>query len=220
MKLKPLAVCVLVFVVLFACNAPSAIPTIEPLSSPSATPPPPASTSTPPPPPPTATSTPTQTPRPTSTPTATRRPATATPIPTATRTATRTPVRPSATPVPSTPPLANTVQTTLNRVNSLGGALDRLYWDGGAEACKPILSDYYGIANAPTYDVSAQPANVQNAYASYREAVSIITQKFSVIRSVCESGGGTISRLDFDVARMAINDAADRLNAALRALGR
>lgn len=220
MKLKPLTICVLVFVVLFACNAPPAKPTVEPLASPSATPRPPASTSTPTLPPPTATSTPTSMPRPISTPTATRPPSTSTPLPTITRSATKTPIRPSATPVPSTPPLANTVQTTLNRVNSLGGALDRLYWGGGAEACKPILSDYYGIANAPTYNVSAQPANVQNAYASYREAVSIITQKFSPIRSVCESGGGTVSKLDFDVARMAINDAADRLNAALRALGR
>lgn len=217
MKLKPLAICLLAFVVLFACNAPSALPTVEPQTTPSANPPLSTSTPTPTLPPPTATSTPTQTPRPTSTPQPTRPPDT--PTLTATRSVTKTPVRPSATPVPS-PPLANTVQTTLNRVNSLGGALDRLYWGGGAEACKPILADYYGIANAPTYNVSAQPANVQNAYASYREAVSIITQKFGVIRSVCEGGGGTISKLDFDIARMAINDAADRLNAALRALGR
>ena len=66
--------------------------------------------------------------------------------------------------------------------------------------------------------LSGQPSNVQGAYALYREAIAIIADRVSKIRDICKSGGGVVDRLDFDKARMAINDAAARLETALQIL--
>jgi hypothetical protein len=128
--------------------------------------------------------------------------------------------KPPVTVAPSTPPLADTIQATLKHVQSLGGAQDRLYGGGGSEACAPLLYDYYSLVEAPTYDVSQQPSNVQNAYGLYRQAVSLVVDKFGVFRSICEGGGGTIGALDFNVARTTVNRAGDLLNQALQALGK
>ena len=122
---------------------------------------------------------------------------------------------PAATPVPRTPPLRASVQETLLHVQAIGGAMDRIYREGRPEACAPFLADYYAVVSAPTFDVSGQPSNVQGAYGLYREAIAIIVDKVSKIRDICESGGGVIGDLDFNVARTAINDAGDRLGAAL-----
>ena len=56
---------------------------------------------------------------------------------------------------------------------------------------------------------------MQGAYGLYREGVAIIVDKISKIRDVCESGGGTMSPLDFDVSRIAVNDASGRLGTAI-----
>ena len=122
---------------------------------------------------------------------------------------------PAATPAPRTPALLATVQETLNHVHLIGGSMDRIYDRGEPEACAPLLTDYFAVVNAPTFDVSGQPSNVQGAYGLYREAIAIIADKISKIRDICESGGGVIGDLDFSVARMAINDAGDRLGTAL-----
>jgi len=127
---------------------------------------------------------------------------------------------PPVTAAPSTPPLVDTIQTSLKHVQSLGGAQDRLYAGGRSEACAPLLDDYYSLVKAPTYDVSRQPPNVQNAYGLYRQAVALVVDKFGVFRSICEGGGGTIGALDFDVARTTVNRASDLLYEALRALGK
>ncbi len=140
------------------------------------------------------------------------RPIASTPVPVATV--------PRVTATPSTPPLADAIQRSLKQVQSLGGAQDRLYAGGGSEACAPLLDDYYGLVKAPTYDMSQQPPNVQNAYGLYRQAVALVVDKFGVFRSICEGGGGTIGALDFDVARTTVNRASDLLYQALRALGK
>ena len=103
----------------------------------------------------------------------------------------------------------------LNQVHGLGGSMDRIYAGGGAEACTPFLADFYAVVNAATHDVSGQPSQVQSAYGLYREAIAIIADKVNSIREVCEAGGGTIGNLAFDVARMGVNEAGDRLNAAI-----
>ena len=207
-----LVLLVVLIAVMAACNtpaaptAPIAVPTEPPIA------PPPSATATPP---------PTNTPLP---PTATAVPPTNTPMPTDTPTATSTSTKPAptkvVTPQPTAtkkvtqPPLADAIHRTLGQVESLGGALDRLYGGSGAEACAPFMADYNSVVGAPQYDVSAQPANVQGAYASYRQAVSLIGEKVDSIAGVCRKGGGVPSRLSFDVARMAINDAGSMLTNA------
>ncbi len=100
----------------------------------------------------------------------------------------------------------------------IGGAMDRLYGGSGAEACSPLLRDYAAFASAPTYDVSGQPGNVQQAYGLYRQAVELLTNKIRPIANVCNGGGGGIGKLDFDLARGAINDGASLLTQAQNAL--
>ena len=200
-------------------------PTVVPTEPPTSTPVPPTATSTQP---PTATST--QTPKPTNTlvhptdtpaPTATLAP-TNTPVPT--KTSTRKPItvtpRATSTPKPpAAPPLADAVRKALKQVESLGGAMDRLYGGGGAEACAPFMADFFGVVGAPQYDVATQPSNVQGAYAAYRQAINLIADKVGSIAEVCLKGGGVPSRLSFDVARMSVNDAGSLLTNALSTLG-
>ncbi len=97
--------------------------------------------------------------------------------------------------------------------------MDRLYHGSGAEGCAPLMADYLQVSTSPEHDVSAQPGNVQAAYGPYRQAVQIITQKIAPIYNVCKNGGGTIGRLDFDVARQVINEAGSLLTQALNSLG-
>lgn len=125
---------------------------------------------------------------------------------------------PAPTAKPQTPPLADVIARTRKAVESLGGAMDRLY-GGGFEACAPFMADYNTVVGAPTYDVSAQSTKVQGAYAAYRQAVAIIQDKVDSIAGVCRKGGGMPGRLSFDIARTAVNDAGNLLISALAALG-
>ena len=97
--------------------------------------------------------------------------------------------------------------------------MDRIYHGSGGEACAPFLADYGGVVNAPEYDISAQPANVQGAYALYRQAVALITDKVRFISDVCTKGGGNVGKLAFDVGRTDIGTAASMLTNALSQLG-
>ena len=126
---------------------------------------------------------------------------------------------PKPTPAPQKSPLRDVVARALKAVEAIGGAMDRLYGGGGSEACAPLVSDYLLITSSPEYDVSAQPGNVQAAYGPYRQAVQIIKQKVAPIYHVCSGGGGTVGKLDFDVARQAINEAGSLLTQALNSLG-
>jgi hypothetical protein len=129
------------------------------------------------------------------------------------------PVAPAATAVPQPPPLLSIVQTTLDHVHAMGGAMDRIYYSGQPEACGPFLVDFYAVINAPEYDMSTQPGHVQTAYALYREAIGIVVDEVSRIRDTCEFGDGGVGSLAFDVTRGAINEAASRLEGAKRMLG-
>jgi hypothetical protein len=187
----------------------------------------PTPTATPPPtdtPLPTATFTPTPTDTPSRTPTKTKTP---TPLPTDTPTDTPTPSRTptlrftntprnTATPTkPPTPPLLTTITDIRVHVDNIGGAIDRLYHGSGVEACAPLLTDYYAVVNAPVYDVSGQPGNVQGAYGMYRQGVAIVAEKIAKIRDICEAGGGTMSELDFAISRTSIADASNLMGTAI-----
>jgi hypothetical protein len=172
-------------------QAPTSAPTLTSSPMPTATSVPPTQT---------ATATPTETPVP-------QPIATKGPLPT---------VKPKATVAPSKPPLAGTVAQTLKRVHDIGGAMDRIYNGGGGEACAPLLADYNGVVNGPTYDVAGQSNAIQSAYDKYRAAVGIIAQKIRPIYDVCTAGGGSLTNLAFSVARTGINDAGSLLEEALQ----
>ena len=40
--------------------------------------------------------------------------------------------------------------------------------------CAPLIAKYQGLHNAPTYDVTGQSTEMQNAYAAYRNGISIV----------------------------------------------
>jgi hypothetical protein len=126
---------------------------------------------------------------------------------------------PKATSVPKASPLKDVLVRARTATENIGGAMDRLYHGSGVEACGPLVADYLYVSGAPEYDLSAQPANIQNAYGPYRQAVGIISAKIAPIYRVCTGGGGTIGKLDFDVARRAINEAGSLFTQALNLLG-
>ena len=144
---------------------------------------------------------------------------------------TKAPTKVSSTPGPkptapqpttagvSTSTLLNAIVKARLAAEDVGGALDRLYGGSGAEGCGPLLADYAVIARAPTFDVSAQPANVQNAYGLYRQGVELLIVRLAPIAKVCLGGGGGIGKLDFDMARTAINEGASLLTQAQNAIG-
>jgi hypothetical protein len=224
--------CCLMLVVIIAMLAgcstptPAPTPTTVPTEPPTATPVPPTATVvlTDTLIPPTDTPEPTATPRPTNTPAPTATPEpTDTPKPTAT--ATRKPItvtpRNTATPKPpAAPPLRDAIIKARDAVEAIGGAMDRIYHGGGGEACAPFMANYSTVANSPTYDVAAQPANVQGAYTQYRQAVAFVpASKISMIAKICQGGGGSIGNLDFNEARQAVNTAGGLLTQALAGLG-
>ncbi len=77
-----------------------------------------------------------------------------------------------------------------------------------------MQANYRTVVNGPTYDVSAQPANVQGAYNLYRQAIAIIIERISPYDKMCAGGGGTVGKLAFDVARGKINEVASMLTEA------
>jgi len=191
-----------------ACTVATPEPTLTPTPTPE-----PTATFTPEP-----TATPTDTPEPTNTPTPrpTNTPAaTATPSFTSTPRVTNTPRNTSTPTKPPTPPLLDTITQTRTHIDNIGGAIDRLYHGSGAESCGPLLADYYTVVAAPEFDVSGQPGNVQGAYGAYRQGVAIVVDKISKIRDICEQGGGSMSDLEFGIARTAIADASNLLGGAI-----
>lgn len=207
---------------LAGCGAatPQPTPTAIPTEPPTATPAPPTATATATTPP---TATPTQTPQPTNTrvpPTYTREP-TVTPAPTNTPKPTKVvTLGPTATKKVAQPPLRDAIIKARDAVEAIGGAMDRIYHGGGGEACGPFMANYLTVANSPTYDVSTQPANVQGAYAQYRQGVEFVpASKISQIARICLEGGGSIGNLDFNEARQAVNTAGGLLTQALATLG-
>lgn len=95
--------------------------------------------------------------------------------------------------------------------------MDRMY-HGTVGSCEALQADYSTVVNAPTYDVSAQPANVQGAYDRYRKAIAIIIERISPYDKMCAGGGGSVGKLAFDVARGQINEASSLLSEAYNLL--
>jgi hypothetical protein len=183
--------------------APTTIPTELPPATavpatatvvPTNTPVPPTDT-----PEPTATPHPTNTPAPTSTPrpTNTLKPTptkAVTPKPTSTKAATA-PVSTggSVSSKPST--LEKSIKQSFNTAQGIIGLLDQISGGGGVELCAPLIEKYQSIHNAPAYDMSGQSNEMQQAYAAYRNGISILDTQGAKIVS-CGQGGGPLGKLD------------------------
>lgn len=222
---------VLILAVLMTTLAACGTSTLQPTSTVVPTKPP-TSTSVPP----MATSAPTTTPFPTNTPrpTATSRP-TETPAPTDTPLPTNTP-KPAptkaVTPKPTNtkgavvPPLSGggvssqpsklekSIEQSFNTAQGIVSVLNQMSSGGGVELCAPLIEKYQGIHNAPTYDMTGQSTEMQNAYAAYRNGINTLDTQGAKILS-CGQNGGPIGALDLGVMQHPLGKAVESLGQAL-----
>lgn len=214
---------IVVIAVLVGCGTPT--PTAVPTEPSTATPVPPTATPLPTntPIPPTDTPEPTATPRPTNTPAPT-----ATPLPTNTPTLAPTkavtpkPTNTKGAPAPvssgggvsaqpSTVP--NSIQQAFNTAQSLIGHIDVLF-DRDAAQCAPMLASLNALLSAPVYEVTAQSANIQEAYGLYRAAIDQISTQLALLQQCGASGTGTVNPAELGKARRVISEAVNQLGRA------
>ncbi len=106
----------------------------------------------------------------------------------------------------------------VTRVHAAVTTLGRMFQSGGGD-CGILLHEYNALVSAPTYDVSAQPSNVQGAYSLYRQAIDLAVPKLMSAADVCNKGGGKIGWIDFATTGPVLTQAEGLLNQALSALG-
>ncbi|MBN1956289.1 MAG: hypothetical protein JW900_14750 [Anaerolineae bacterium] len=213
-KLLVLVICLLLSIVVqAACSLTEEEPTPTPY--PTATPYP------------TYTPLPTYTPEPTNTPTPEPTPTlTSTPVPppTETATATATPAGPPPTAVPRDvgSQLLGTLRTKRTQIERFGGLIDVAVRQGWID-CQDVVDSYDAIVAAPTYNVSGSSSTVQNAYASYQQAVYIFSSGAANMTQNCRDflanpEGGSIPFQQWGVARQEVNNALNVLIAAINLL--
>lgn len=83
----------------------------------------------------------------------------------------------------------------------------------GVEVCAPLIAKYQGIHNAPTYDMTGQSTEMQNAYAAYRNGISILDTLGAKILS-CGQNGGPIGALDLGPMQRPIGQAVESFGQA------
>ncbi|MFN8594720.1 MAG: hypothetical protein U0559_00845 [Anaerolineae bacterium] len=108
------------------------------------------------------------------------------------------------------------------RVQLAISQLDLAYQHAGSgqtQECDPFIKEHNLLVNAPTFDVSAEPPNVQNAYALYRQGIELTLSKTSIVVEMCNRGGGLVGKLDFLQSLPTLRWAQEKLNQALSALG-
>lgn len=136
---------------------------------------------------------------------------------------------PTATPAPvltaapraTAPPPGFDATALINSLNNLrltiehmGGLLDRLY-HGESQSCGEFLGYYQALQQRTPY--SNLPTAWQGIYSEYNFAAENILNTNTSIKTLCESGGGYISDLDYGVARQGIGLSLDRINQAIQA---
>ncbi len=123
-------------------------------------------------------------------------------------------------------PLANAIIRARNAAEDIGGVLDRRLgavrafpWHSNEPECAQMLDDYNIVINSPSFDVSAQPANVQAAYQTYRQAIDQFKDKEEAICSKCSMEHGDLTPTTARVIRAALTDIGGLLTDALNMLG-
>ncbi len=72
--------------------------------------------------------------------------------------------------------------------------------NSGAELCAQLLEEYNSIQAAPTYDVNGQSAQVQQAYALYRQGIATLASHAASFQG-CGRNGESLGKLDLDTIR-------------------
>jgi hypothetical protein len=123
-------------------------------------------------------------------------------------------------------PLASAIIQARNAAEDIGGVLDRRLsaprafpWSSNEPECAQMLNDYNIVVNSPVFDVSAQPANVQLAYQTYRQAIDQFKEKAEAIRSKCSEDHGTLVLVTARNIRSVFSDVGALLTDALNTLG-
>jgi hypothetical protein len=117
---------------------------------------------------------------------------------------------------------ASSLPDAVQRVQLAVSQIDLAYQHAGSgqrEECDPFIHEYNVLVNAPVYDVSAEPSNVQNAYALYRQGIDLTLSRASSVVEMCNRGGGTLGTLDYSQSLRTMKTALAALNQALDALG-
>jgi hypothetical protein len=85
---------------------------------------------------------------------------------------------------------------------------------GGVEVCTPLIAKYQGLHNAPTYDVTGQSTEMQNAYAAYRNGINMVDTQGAKILS-CGQNGGPIGALDLGLMQPPLSKAVESFGQAM-----
>jgi hypothetical protein len=155
------------------------------------------------------------TPAPTATPLPTK---TATPKPTQAVTPrptnTKAPVVSSGSGVSSQPStLEKSIQQAHATTRDMLGLLDQMKSQGGIETCLPLRAKSQSLQNAPVYDIAGQSLQYQQAHSFYRQAIDLVNSRIAAFQG-CGSGGGPIGGLDWEVTRMKVAQAIEKLEQA------
>ena len=118
--------------------------------------------------------------------------------------------------LPANASLVESVTRVRLSTASLLKALEGLMHDSQARG--PFITEYNIILQAPTFDVSAQPIDVQGAYSLYRRAVEMTLDKTKFVVEVCNAGGGKLHNLSHQIAIETSREAVGYLDQALAAL--
>ncbi|MBI5565005.1 MAG: hypothetical protein HY870_08925 [Chloroflexi bacterium] len=86
---------------------------------------------------------------------------------------------------------------------------------GGVELCAPLLAKYQSVSQAPVYDVSGEPASVQQAYDLYRSAINTLNLRSATFLD-CGKGGGPIGGLEWGETRLIIDKSLGLLGQAVK----
>ncbi len=127
---------------------------------------------------------------------------------------------PAAGPVRPNPIAFNptALRDSMNGVRSMieqeGGLLDRLY-NGQGGTCVEFQGYYDDAIRSATY--SGVPDDWAGLYNDYIFAVENFLATNESINSLCDSGSGVISALNYGAARTGINDSLNRLIPAIEA---
>jgi hypothetical protein len=130
-------------------------------------------------------------------------------------TATPPPVGPPTVPNPipfTAQALRDSMVNTRFMLEQMGGLLDRLY-NGSRESCTEYQPYYRNLVQSARYD--GVPPEWQGIYNEYVFAVENGRSTNQPINDLCSRGGGTITDLNYGVARTGINDSLNRLIPAL-----
>lgn len=123
------------------------------------------------------------------------------------------PVRPNPVPFNGVALRDNMLNLRTNLQN-LGGLLDRLA-QGQGGTCQEFVTHYNSFITITTYD--GIPNEWQGIYNDYLYAADHAMATNESLNALCTSGGGTISGLNYGIARTGVNESVDRLSPAIEA---